>query len=763
MKKTAKNRIIAFFASVVIILAVVFTFGNKVISDMNLGLDLRGGFAIVYEIEPLEGTTLPDLTSVSSAVRKRIDVLGVNEPHITIEGKNRIRVELAGVKDQEQARKIISSTANLTFRNVHDEVIMDATSIAEGGATLVYDLGKPQVSLKIRDKAKFAAATKTLSEKAATNENLIVAWLDFEEGTDSYQAERTKPKPKYISAATVSTEISGDAVISGNFTTEEAKELASLINAGSLPVKMKQIQTNVVSAQFGEAAYNQTMFAGALGVLAVMIFMICVYRVMGFISTVALFAYTLFVVFLFNLMGGTFTLSGIAALVLGVGMTVDASVISFERIKDSLYAGRSVKAAVLEGNQKAFTTIFDSQITTFIAAIILFALGQGSIKGFATMLIVTVIGTFIINVVFVKFLLNLLVNSGFLDNRKAWFGVKETNIPDLKKGQSRFYFGHFTKVNFLKLGRKAIWLTIIVFVLGIGSGVINTAKGNGFLNLGIDFKSGSKITLQSTTPINEEDLKTIFVGQGYTPSQIRFEGNNNEIVTASFNEAISQDKLENIKTEIKEKYNTDANDSIVSPEIGRELAISAIVISGIAWLAILIYISLRFRWDYAISGIVALIHDVIFLILVFAVLRLEVNTEFIAVILSIIGYSIDDTIVIFDRIRENVGNHKGDIKKEEYGAIVNDALQQVALRSLINTFTTVLPIFFLLGLGAKEIFVFNFAMLVGLVIGAYSSIFIAAQLWYLIRIRIVPKQKQTKKRHKKIDPISEYTIAGIND
>lgn len=762
MKKINKNRIIAFFASIVIILSVVFAFGNKVVSNMNLGLDLRGGFAIVYEVEPLEGSTLPDLTSVSSAVRKRIDVLGVNEPHIAIEGKNRIRVELAGVKDQEQARKIISSTANLTFRNVHDEVIMDATSIEEGGAKLVYDLGKPQVSLKIRDKAKFAAATKELATKAATNENLIVAWLDFQDG-DSYQAEKVKAKPKYISAATVSSEINGDAVISGSFTTEQAKELASLINAGSLPVKMKQIQTNVVSAQFGETAYNQTMFAGALGVIAVMIFMMLIYRIMGFISTVALFAYTLFVVFLFNLMGGTFTLSGIAALVLGVGMTVDASVISFERIKDSLYVGRSVRAAVSEGNQKAFTTIFDSQITTFIAAVILFTLGQGSIKGFATMLMVTVIGTFIINVVLVKFLLNLLVDSGFLNNRKSWFGVNEKNIPDLQAGQSKFYYGRFTKVDFLKLGKKVIWLTIIVFALGIGSGAFNASKGNGFLNLGIDFKSGSKITVQSTSQIDENELKNIFTKEGYTPSQIRFEGSKKEIVTATFNEAIDQNKLEVIKKDIKEKYKTDANDSIVSPEIGRELATSAILISGIAWIAILIYISIRFRWDYAISGIVALLHDVLFLVLVFAILRLEVNTEFIAVILSIIGYSIDDTIVIFDRIRENANSYKRDIKKSEYRGIVNEALQQVALRSLINTFTTILPIFFLLGLGAKEVFVFNFAMLIGLVIGAYSSIFIAAQLWYFIRIKIVPKQKQTKKRHKKIDAITEYTIAGIND
>ncbi len=759
MKKMNRNRIIVFFTTIILMLSLVVAFGKNVINDMNLGLDLRGGFAIVYEVEPLDGKTLPELSTVATAVRKRIDVLGVNEPYISIEGDNRIRVELAGVKDQEQARKVISSTANLTFRDSKDKLLMDASSIVEGGASLVYNLGQPQVSLKIKDQSKFAAITKELASKASTNENLIVAWLDFEEGKDSYEAEKVKPTPKYISAATVSTEITGDAVISGNFTSESAKELASLINAGSLPVKMKQIQTNVVSAQFGDKAYNQTMLAGALGVVAVMIFMILAYRIMGVISAITLTVYSFFVVLLFNLMGGTFTLSGIAALVLGVGMTVDASVISFERIKDSLYAGRNVKTAVQEGNKRAFTTIFDSQVTTFIAAIILFFLGQGSIKGFATMLMMTVVGTFLINVVLVKFLLNQLVKSNYLDDKKHWFGIKPEHIPNLAKGEGQVYFGRFTKIDFVKMGRKVVLGSVLVFVLGIGSAIFNNKP----LNLGIDFTSGSKITIQSESAIQENDVKNIFTENGYTPSQIRFEGDGNKIVTATFNEAIDQDKLASIKTEIKAKYNTEANDSIVSPKIGQELVRSAILISAIAWIAIMIYISFRFKWDYAISGLAALLHDVLFLIAVFAIVRFEVNTEFIAVTLSIIGYSIDDTIVIFDRIRENVNKFTRDIKKDEYKKIVNDALQQVTMRSLINTFTTILPLFFLLGLGAPEVFVFNFAMLVGLIAGAYSSIFIAAQLWLWIRMKYTPKLHKHKKVRKQIDSVQEMIITGIND
>lgn len=764
MNKLNKSRIGIFFVTIALMVSVLLMFGKNVVNDMKLGLDLRGGFAIVYEVEPLnEGGSLPELSTVAAAVRKRIDVLGVNEPNITLEGNNRIRVELAGVQNQEQARKIISSTANLTFRDSKDNIILDASSIADGGASLVFNLGQPQVSLKIKDKEKFAKATRELSSKKATQENLIVAWLDFKEGQDSYAVEKTKAKPKYISAATVNEEINGDAVISGSFTTDEAKELASLINAGSLPVKMNQIHTNVVSAQFGEKAYHQTMLAGAIGIVAVMLFMIFVYKIMGVISAITLFVYSLFVLGLFNLMGGTFTLSGIAAFVLGIGMTVDASVITFERIKDSLYAGRNVKTAVAEGNKKAFTTIFDSQITTFISAVILFILGQGSIKGFATMLMVTVIGTFLINVVLVKFLLNLLVKSNFLDDKKSWFGVKEKDIPDLNKGESQKYFGLFPHVDFVALFRKVIWVTIVVVGLGIVMSVFNVASGNNPLNFGIDFASGSKISVQSTTQINESELSKIFTDSGYTPSQIRLEGANKEVATVLFNEAIDQEKLESIKATIKQKYGTEANDSIVSPKIGHELARSAVIISAIAWIVIMIYISIRFKWDYAVSGLVALIHDIVFLIAVFAIVRFEINIEFIAVILSIIGYSIDDTIVIFDRIRENVNTYTRTIKKEEYKTIVNEALQRVIGRSLINTFTTILPLFFLLGLGAKEVFVFNFAMLIGLIAGAYSSIFIAAQLWLWIRTKYTPEYHKHKKVRKKVDSVSEMIIPGIND
>lgn len=727
---------------------------------MNLGLDLQGGFEIVYEVTPLSGTTMPSMSAVAASVSKRIDVLGVNEPEITIEGDNRIRVQLAGVKDIEQARRVISSTANLTFRDVNDKLLMDATVLVEGGASIAYQEGRPVVSLKIDDKDKFYEVTTQVSKMGSGN-NLMVTWLDFEDGM-TYKEEAKNPNPAYISAASVSGGINGDAIISGAFSEEYARELASLINSGSLPVKMTEIYSNVVSADFGEDAFTKTVFAGAIGVLAVMLFMIFYYRLPGVISAIALMTYVFVVMGTYNVMGGVYTLSGIAALVLGVGMTIDASVITFERIKDSLLAGRSVRTAFKEGNQKAYSTIFDSQITTFISALILYVLGTGSVKGFAAMLMVTVFATLTLNVILVRFLLGCIVNSGYVDEKKSWFGVNKKYIPNVAKGEEQFYFGPLPNFDFVKASKKFILASISIIVISIGFMGFNGFSGNGALNLGIDFASGTRITIQGNEAINKDEVAAIFESYNLTPSAYKYAGDNNEIMSVTIKEAIPTETLSEIKATIFDAYGHEANDSVVTPVVGRELVKNAFVISILSWVAILAYISLRFKWDYALSAIVALIHDVAIVVGIFAIFRFEVNIELIAVILAIIGYSIDDSIVIFDRIRETVANYKNKtISNEEYKTIVNTSLQKTFARSLVNTFTTLIPVAALLFLGSQEIFTFNFAMFVGLMAGAYSSLFIAAQLWLYLRINYKPKPK-AKKRW--VDnEVHELVVPGIND
>ncbi|MEF9961592.1 MAG: protein translocase subunit SecD [Erysipelotrichaceae bacterium] len=759
-----KSRLYVFGGTVVALFIIISCFASDVANNMRLGLDLQGGFEIVYQIQPLKaGDAIPDMSAVAQSISKRIDILGVNEPDISAEGTDRVRVQLAGVKDITQARKIISSSANLTFRDVNDKLLMDATVLKKGGASLSFDnTGKPSVSLKIQDQARFYNITSEVS-KAASGQNLMVTWLDFDPVSDSYLAETQKDHPKFVSSATVSQGINGDAVISGNFTKEEAKQMADLINSGSLPFKMNEMYSNAVTADYGANAFSSTIFAGAVGIALIMLFMILVYRLPGLISAISIAVYVFVVFLIYNTMGGVFTLSGIAALVLGVGMAVDSSIITFERIKDSMYAGRSVKSAFYEGNKKSLLTIFDSQLTTFISALILYIFGTGSVRGFATMLIVSVIATFLLIVFIVRFLLGLIIESGIVDQRRDLFAVKDSQVPDVSKGENQFYFGPFKAFDFVGKAKYFIMTSLVILVLALGSSLIQTASGNGPFNLGIDFTSGTKITVQSDTKINETKLRDIFIKNDLKPSAVKLSGDQSNIANITVKTAINEKDMAKLKKELKAVYKYDVNDNVVTPVIGRELIKNAVIISLLAWIGVLIYISLRFKWDYAISGIVALIHDVFIILAFCSIFRLEINTEIIAVMLAIIGYSINNSIVVFDRIRETLKRHtKYEMTPELYKSVVNDALQNTLIRSTLSSFTTILPVVCLLLLGSGAIFTFNLALIIGLVAGTGSSLFIASQLWLYIRIHHKGKPKKIKS-YKKLDEVTEMIIPGVND
>ena len=756
-----KSRLIVFGICVITILTMIVTLAPSIRNGMTLGLDLQGGFEILYEVSPLDGQDMPEMSSVVSSVRKRVDVLGVNEPEITVEGDNRIRVQLAGVDNPEQARRIISSTANLTFRDVNDNLLMDATVLEEGGASVAQDqYGNYVVNLNLSDSNTFYQVTSQVAAMGS-GQNLMVAWLDYEEG-ESYAAESRKEDPAYISAATVSEGINGDsAQISGNFTLESATELADLINSGSLPVQMTEIYSDVVSADYGMDAFSSTMLAGAIGVAAVMLFMICVYRLPGVISAITLAVYIFVVFLLYNAMGAVFTLSGIAALVLGVGMAVDSNILTFERIKESMYAGRSVKTAFREGSKDSFRTIVDAQLTTFISALILYIFGTGSVKGFATMLIVSTITTLLLIVFIVRFLLGLLVNSGCLDNRYELFGVKKSDVPDVSKGEERRKFTKFKGFDFVGKAKYFVCTSLAVLVISIVCMGVNGFSGNGVMNLGIDFTSGTTLTIQSDAAIDQDTLESQLEELGLDPSSVKINGSESNIASVYLKDAVDADTMSTVKASLQETYGHEVTDNTVTPVIGQELVRNAVIISVLAWIGILIYMSVRFKWDYALSAIVALIHDVLIILAFCAIFRLEINTEIVAVLLTIIGYSVNNSIVVFDRIRDRVRAHRGRITKEEYRELVNEAIQATCTRSVFSTLTTMLPVIFLLFMGSGAIFVFNLTLLIGLIAGAGSSLFIAAQLWYHLRLREKPKKVKKVKRSKK--ELDEMIVPGVND
>lgn len=431
-----KGRIIAFFLIVAVLAAVISQTVMGITKEIKLGLDLQGGFEILYQVKPAnEGDVINDetLRATVSALNQRVNVLGVSEPNIRIEGEDRIRVQLAGVTDQQTARELLATEANLTIRDVHDEVLVDGSDLRQNGASASFhpDTNDPIVSLTLEDARQMEQISREMLARPPA-ENLLVMWLDFEEGVDSYANEATKAEPKYLSAAVVREVIpSNTATISGNFTLQETQFLAEVLNAGSLPVQLEEMYSNSVGASLGEQAMQKTVYAGFIGIALIFAYMLLYYRFMGMIAVVTLTAYIYLVLLVFNWMNAVLTLPGIAALILGVGMAVDANIITYERVKEEIRSGKSIMSAFKAGSRRSLSTILDANITTILAAAVLFSFGTSSVQGFAVMLIVSILMSFLTAVYGSRLLLGLWVNSRVLNKKPRLFGVKEGEIHEL--------------------------------------------------------------------------------------------------------------------------------------------------------------------------------------------------------------------------------------------------------------------------------------------------------------------------------------------
>ncbi|MDZ5712330.1 protein translocase subunit SecDF [Jeotgalibacillus haloalkalitolerans] len=735
-----RSRIVAFFLLLILIGGTIGLTSNTILNNIKLGLDLQGGFEVLYEVNPAqEGQEItPDVVSdTAEALDRRVNVLGVNEPVIQVEDGNRIRVQLAGVEDQDQAREILSTEANLTFRDVNDEVKMTGADLVEGGATQTFDPNnnQPIVQVELKDADQFGQITQEILAMAPQNQ--LVIWLDYEEG-DSYQEEVTKEDPKFISAPNVSEVLNTDTVtITGNFTLEEANNLADLLSAGSLPVELEEVYSDSVGASFGLLAMEQTILAGIIGVALIFLFMIAFYRFPGLIGIITLSVYIYLILLIFDWVNGVLTLPGIAALILGVGMAIDANIITYERMKEELRIGRSVRDAWKKASSSSLLTIVDANVTTMLAGIVLFTFGTSSVKGFATMLLISIVTSFITAVFGTRLFMSLWIRSKFLDQRKGWFGVKKSEILEYNEEEEPDSLDlptKFDRFDFVKVRKRFFILSGVLLVAGLT--VLLTFR----LNLGIDFTEGSRMEVLSDTPLTNESFAADIEEAGYEPSNVVVSGNNQEIGVARFSEELSQTEIAELRSYFTEAYGSDPNISTVNPVIGEELARNALMAVAIASIGIILYVTLRFEWQMATASIVALVHDAFFIIAIFSLTRLEVDVTFIAAVLTVIGYSINDTIVTFDRIRENMRKMKRIEKKEELAAIVNKSLRQTLGRSVNTVLTVVFVVVALILFGATSILNFSIALLVGLIAGTYSSVFIASQLWYVLKKRQLKKK-----------------------
>ena len=757
MKKNKKGKGKVIRTTIILLLVVVgmCLACIPLFKDLKFGLDLQGGFEILYQVDSIDGSkmTHDKVMATYRTLSKRIDSLGVSEPEIIVEGNDKIRVKLAGVTDPEEARKQLSTVATLSFRDTDDNLLMTSDVLVAGGAKVSADSsGNPAVLLSVKDKDEFYKVTNKVKDY---DNNAIVIWLDYDEDADSYASEGAMcgtSESNCLSAATVSQGFASDVIIQGNFTEEEVSNLVDLINSGSLPSKLTEISSQTVGASFGDSTLQTTFVAGIIGVVLIVLFLIFIYHFAGVISSISMLIYTFLVFLTFWVVGGVLTLPGIAALILGIGMAVDSNVITFARIKDELYKGKSLPMAFKEGTKSSFSAILDSNLTTLLVAVIMFVFGESSIKGFATMLIITVVITMFTMVWLTRLLLKLFVKTNYFNDKTNLFiNVKSSDIPDVSKNEEVKVIP-FKGFNFFKYTKPFITLSVIIIFAGI------IALGVRGVNLGVEYQAGSDISITTSQDVTKKGLSQDLDKLKLDKQSITI---NDDEVNIRISDVLDGDKVEDVTNYFEDKYDAKTSIGVISNVVKQELVKNAILSVIIALIGIILYISVRFKFSYAVGGVVSLFHDVLIVCALFAVFHLEVSSMFIVAILTIIGYSINDTIVTFDRIREELSKvDSKKLKKSDVWEISNRAVCETFVRSLHTFITTLIPIVILIFMGSREILTFNLAMLFGLVVGVYSSIYIATVIFATIEAKSAGKPKKRKPIY--TDEYEEKLVKGIN-
>lgn len=673
--------------------------------SIPLGLDLSGGVSITYQVMD-ENPSAEDMSDTIYKLQKRVEGYST-ETSVYQVGEDRIAVEIPGVSDANTILEELGNPGSLEFQLPDGTVYMTGDQVASAQATTTTDsYGNKQhiVQLTLTDEG-----AKLFGEATSENVNNYLP-IVYDGETISY--------PQVQEAIT-----GGTAQISGMSSFEEANTLATQIRIGSLALELRELESSVVGAQLGSQAISSSLKAAAIGLLLVMVFMIIMYAVPGIAAALALCIYTTLVIATLYLFEITLTLPGIAGIILGIGMAVDANVIIFARIREEIATGKTVNSSMKIGFQKALSAILDGNFTTLIAALVLMALGSGTVKGFAYTLMIGIVLSMFTALVITRWILYALFALGLKDE-KFYGRMKERKT-----------------INFI--GRKAIFFGIsgIVIAAGLIGMAVHSANSGNALNFGLDFVGGTSTTADFGKEYTIEDIENEIV-----PKVAEITGDNN--IMANTVEGTTQitiktrtltldergaltDMLTTDFSIVEDTVTSQSISSTVSSEM-RSDAVIAVIVSSIF---MLLYICLRFKdIRFGASAIIALLHDILVVLAVYALLRISVGNTFIACMLTIIGYSINDTIVIFDRIRENLGKVAGKQTPETLAEIANRSLTQTLSRSINTSITTFIMVFMLFLLGVASIREFALPLMAGLICGAYSSVCIATELWYVMKV-----------------------------
>ena len=737
--------------SVIVILAIV---GLSFVSagpykawanHLKLGLDIEGGVAVVYEADQPAGMSDGEFNGLMNdtlaVLDRRINSFGLVEPQITKQGANRIRVELPGYKDMTEAAGMIGKTAILEFyqlaegafafegMNIHDVIELGPAPLTGEPETGEPETTEPQV-LKFDGKLLFRGDQLVNAGVAAVEgKNVVTFELNddaaklFSDATreivETYQSKvgviAIVLDNEVISAPMVSQVLTDkNLMIEGKFTAQEAILLSNLIKGGALPLELKEIQTNLISATLGYNALDKSILAGLIGFGAIGLFMLLRYRLAGVIAMLALALYASLTILALIAFGATLTLPGIAGMILSVGMAVDANVIIFERLREELGLGKTLRTAVRASYHRAMTTIIDSNVTTLVAAVILYFFGEGPIKGFAITLSVGIVLSMITSIIVTRFILNQMAGIKSLSNPKL-YGMQE---PD-KLG---FNFDFYKNAKYFAIG------SLVLILIGLGFFITQN------FNYGVDFTGGTLLNIDLGQSADVARVSELIQDQELKELSIITAGDNQQEIILKTTTPLDSNQREEIFSTIQKEFGL-SDDAFLAgeqfgPAIGQEISRRAIISISLATLAILAYVSIRFKFNYGIAAVAALVHDTLALLAIYAIFRTTVSSSFIAAILTIVGYSINDTIVIFDKIRENMKLNKKQTPEE----IANLSIRQTMTRSLFTSLTTFFVILMLYLLGVSSVKEFAFPLLWGTLVGAYSSIFIAGPLWvYLSR------------------------------
>ncbi|WP_418967157.1 protein translocase subunit SecD [Butyribacter intestini] len=703
--------------------------------NIKLGLDLAGGVSITYEATK-DNPTATEMKDTIQMMQQRAEVYSTESSVVQV-GDNRIEIDIPGVADADEVLKSLGKEGSLDFV-AEDDMKLDKK-------------GNLQYTKTVCTGKHIKKAEAGTQQNEVTKNKEYVVELSFNaKGTKLFAdatkaAYPTKKKiyivydGKVLSDPNVQAEITdGKAVISGSFDTyDKAEELASMIRIGALPVELKEIQSQVVGAQLGQDAIQTSLLAGAIGFALVVIFMLVFYRLPGLAASIALVFYLVLMLVALNGLNITLTLPGVAGIILNIGMAVDANVIIFTRIKEELAKGKSVQTSIKLGFEKALSAIVDGNVTTLIAAFVLYIKGSGTIRGFATTLAMGIILSMFTALYITKYILQAMYSLGVDDVK--YFGVEKPR-RQIKFVQNR--------VKFFVISGVLIAGCVVCLI-------VNKATSGNILNYGLDFLGGTTydIPFGKDTKIDsslKKEVESIFAKNSNSNDIVISEvSGSNELNVKTVE--LTEEQRANVTNELSKKYSIkEKNIQIqsISASVSGEMKRDAVLAVIIAAICMLIYIWFRFKdIVFAGSAVLALLHDVIVVLLVYAAAKISVGNTFIACMLTIVGYSINATIVIFDRIRENIGT-RSSITDERLSEIVNDSITQTLTRSINTSLTTFFMVFMLAILGVDSVREFAIPLLAGIVCGAYSSVCITGTLWYTIKKATHNKSGKAAKKAK---------------